>query len=119
MKRWINVTVATAFAAAISFTCAPSAQADQRDEEARMNIFIAAVSWLSGLEGKTSYTGVKPFRHSAVVDLGIAERYRLDNFNATVEAGEPTDGGRIKRTMWARFTPGVDARIVIDTPVRF
>jgi hypothetical protein len=41
--------------------------------------------------------------------------YALNNTGATLEAGEPTEGGLLTRSIWGRFSPGRDYRVVILT----
>ncbi|MCI0734960.1 MAG: hypothetical protein L0Y50_01570 [Beijerinckiaceae bacterium] len=41
--------------------------------------------------------------------------YRLANFGATLEPGEPTEGGRMTRTIWGRLVPSTNRRVVIHT----
>lgn len=46
----------------------------------------------------------------------LAQRtYRLDNFGATLEPGEPTLGGRMKKTIWASYTAPANRKAVLDT----
>src|SRR5262245_42712414 len=44
-----------------------------------------------------------------------ADTYRYDNTGATLEAGEPTEGGVLTRSIWAQLTPSRNLRVVIHT----
>ena len=44
-----------------------------------------------------------------------ADTYALDNTGATLEQGEPTEGGILTRSIWSRFSPTQNTRVVIHT----
>lgn len=44
-----------------------------------------------------------------------AATFRTSNFGATLEKGEPTEGGKMKRTVWGRLSVPDKARIVVHT----
>ncbi len=46
---------------------------------------------------------------------GQAATFRMINFNAGTEPGEPLFGGRMKKTVWGKFTPARNQRIVLHT----
>jgi hypothetical protein len=44
-----------------------------------------------------------------------ADTYALDNTGATLEQGEPTEGGILTRSIWSQFSPTQNMRVVIHT----
>jgi hypothetical protein len=43
------------------------------------------------------------------------DTYALDNTGATLEQGEPTEGGILTRSIWNQFSPTQNRRVVIHT----
>jgi hypothetical protein len=52
---------------------------------------------------------------AAAVARPIATTYRIFNNTATMEPGEPTEGGRMTRTVWGMFKAPAAERIVVHT----
>jgi hypothetical protein len=56
------------------------------------------------------------FRHPYDLQVGLAPlTYAVNNTGATLEAGEPTEGGLLTRSIWGRYSPARDYRVVIHT----
>jgi hypothetical protein len=56
------------------------------------------------------------FRQGYNLQVGFAPlTYVLNNTGATLEAGEPTEGGLLTRSIWGRLSPGRNYRVVIHT----
>lgn len=52
---------------------------------------------------------------NAITSPTSAAIYKLSNQGANLEAGEPTEGGIVTRSIWAKFTPAQDGRVVLHT----
>jgi hypothetical protein len=72
----------------------PAPSAADAFNEPWANSFMRAISFLPGLSSRT---------------------YALSNVGATLEPGEPTEGGLLTRSIWGRLTPARDYRVVIHT----
>lgn len=59
------------------------------------------------------------YRHAGWIMTGYSGRYAdtylYNNTGATLQAGEPTEGGVLTRSVWAQFTPTQNLRVVIHT----
>jgi len=47
--------------------------------------------------------------------LADAAIFKLGNFGATIQSGEPTEGGTMKKTVWGKVHVPADQRVVIHT----
>ncbi len=62
---------------------------------------------LSGPEKSDAALASKPITGSAT--------FRMPNFNATLEKGEPTEGGKMKKTVWGGLSLPDNGRVVVHT----
>lgn len=78
---------------------------------ARFGIFIVAAVTTSHLQplGKTADSP------AAITSPRAGSVYKLSNQGADLEPGEPTEGGILTRSIWARITPVETGRIVLHT----
>lgn len=89
---------------------------------ARANVFPEPVNaWTSGFFLGDAFSDfLLPLDSNAVSPTAItsargAAVYKFSNQGADLEPGEPTEGGIVTRSIWAKITPAANGRIVLHT----
>ena len=107
-SRWLALALSLAFAV---FTTAPAAAGDENLNVFQYRLkFDPAFGWIGQDDpGSEFRLAANP---SAIARSAI---FRLNNSGASFEPGEPTQGGKMKKTVWAKLTPPQSQRVVIHT----
>jgi hypothetical protein len=81
--------------------------------------FLLAISVTPSIAASVNDLRINQFATPSWILIGssgrYADTYALDNTGATLEQGEPTEGGILTRSIWSRFSPTQNTRVVIHT----
>lgn len=110
MRRFRQSIVRLCLAVAISCAAAPRAGADALDEF--VEEFFGGYLWILFVGDDLASNDLAP---ASLPANGIAATYHMVNINKGLEPGEPTEGGLMDDTTWAKFKLPTNARVVIDT----
>lgn len=103
--------LAVSLAIALS-TTAPAEAGSENDSKYNSSVVIITF----GMMGQLSADAPTGSSEAASTSIARAGVYRLDDYNDTAnEPGEPTFGGLMKKTVWAKLTLPQSQRVVVHT----